>query len=475
MALELLFTLVQALASRPGEDPALARGLAAIEARNIEADLYFIADDALRGRDTPSPEQRVAARFLAARLARIGLQPAGEDGTYFDRYTLGFTRLDRERSALVLTEGGAERRLAFGTDYYLGTPSDAGVLDVEGEVVYVGAGSAEDFEQVGDERLAGRWALCRDVGRRALQRRNAARERGALGLLVTPGEDYELEAYPERHRPVTETLTTGRIQRGGGGRDEQEETPYPQVYLSPEVGAALLHGRRVGDVLPLRVREMRAADSVVELENVCALWPGDDPALASEALIVSAHYDHVGTRRGEVYNGADDNGSGTSGLLAVAEALVAHGPLRRSVLLIWVSGEEKGLFGSAAWAADPTLPAGMRPVCDVNIDMIGRNAPARLGITPSESHPKANSLAAMARELAPLEGFPTLESADDYYERSDQANFAELGIPVCFFFSGEHEDYHQPTDTADKIDYDKVERVARLVFRMLVRLESASL
>ena len=79
------------------------------------------------------------------------------------------------------------------------------------------------------------------------------------------------------------------------------------------------------------------------------------------------------------------------------------------------------------------------------------------------------------RELAPLEGFPTLESADDFYERSDQANFAELGIPVCFFFSGVHEDYHQPTDEPEKIDYDKVHRVARLVFRMLVRLESARL
>ena len=117
----------------------------------------------------------------------------------------------------------------------------------------------------------------------------------------------------------------------------------------------------------------------------------------------------------------------------------------------------------------------MRPACNLNIDMIGRNAPERLGFTPSESHPKANSLAAVARELAPLEGFPQLESADEYYNRSDQAKFEELGIPVCFFFSGEHEDYHKPTDEADKIDYDKVHRVSRLVFRMLVRLQSATL
>jgi hypothetical protein len=471
--LEILLLLASAPAPVVQEDPGLARGLDAIESKHIEADLYFIADDALRGRDTPSPEQRVAARFLAARLSRLGLQPAGENGEFFDPYTLGYARLDPARCALVLDEGGAQRKLSFGSDYFLASTADAGRVDAAGEVVYVGVGGKAEFQQAGAERVKGRWVLCRDAGRRTLQRRNEAREHGALGLLVTPGDDYEQEPYPERFRQAAAALSAGRITRGP--RHEAAKEIFPEVYLAPEVGKALLAGRQLGDVLPLRVHETRAADEEVAVENVCALWPGSDPERSHEVMIVSAHYDHVGEHGGQIYNGADDNGTGTTGMLAVAEALVAHGPLARSVLLIWVSGEEKGLYGSEAWVANPTLPAGMRAVCDINIDMIGRNAPDKLGITPSENHPMANSLAAVARELAPLEGFPELGSADDYYQRSDQANFAKLGIPVCFFFADVHEDYHQPTDDVEKIDFDKVHRVARLVFRMLVRLDSTPL
>ena len=214
----------------------------------------------------------------------------------------------------------------------------------------------------------------------------------------------------------------------------------------------------------------------VIVENVCGLWPGSDPVLSQEVLIVSAHYDHVGTHDDVIYNGADDNGSGTCGLLAIAEALAAHGPLKRSVLLLWVSGEEKGLLGSAAWTKDPTLPEGLEPVADLNIDMIGRNAPDYLLITPSRDHTAYNGLTRMAEEHAPLEGFSELGSCDDYWYRSDHINFdQQLEIPVAFLFSDIHEDYHQPTDTVEKIDYDKIRRVSRLVVRMLDALQGMDL
>ena len=208
------------------------------------------------------------------------------------------------------------------------------------------------------------------------------------------------------------------------------------------------------------------------LENVCGLWPGSDPELSKEVLIVSAHYDHVGENDDEIFNGADDNGSGTVGLMAIAEALAAHGPMKRSVLLLWVSGEEKGLKGSEAWTLDPTLPEGMRPVANLNIDMIGRNAPNYLLITPTVDHPAYNGLTRMAERTAPLEGFPKLGSCDEYWERSDHRNFSvNLEIPVAFLFSDVHEDYHQSTDTVEKIDYDKIARVSRVVVRMLDHLQ----
>jgi Zn-dependent M28 family amino/carboxypeptidase len=198
--------------------------------------------------------------------------------------------------------------------------------------------------------------------------------------------------------------------------------------------------------------------------------------LSKEVILVSAHYDHVGVTNGVVYPGADDNGSGSMGLLALAEALAEYGPMRRSVMLLWVSGEEKGLWGSAAWTRSPTLPAGHRAVCDLNIDMIGRNAPDYLLITPTSRMREYNGLTRLAEGFAPQEGFAPLGSADEYWRRSDHMNFADnLRIPVAFLFSDVHEDYHKPGDTPDKIDHDKIRRVVRLVLRMIDALQSDKL
>jgi Zn-dependent M28 family amino/carboxypeptidase len=178
---------------------------------------------------------------------------------------------------------------------------------------------------------------------------------------------------------------------------------------------------------------------------------------------------------GQVYNGADDNGTGTCGLLALAEALVFRGPLRRSVLLLWVSGEEKGLYGSQAWTASPWLPDGARPFANINLDMIGRNAPQQIHLTPSRAHSAYNGLSRLAERLAPEEGFTEISSADDYYTRSDHVNFARLGLPVTFLFADIHEDYHRPGDDPEKIDGDKVRRVVRLVLRILEAMQDDSL
>ncbi|MBL7009273.1 MAG: M28 family peptidase, partial [Planctomycetes bacterium] len=262
----------------------------------------------------------------------------------------------------------------------------------------------------------------------------------------------------------------------------------PILALSDALRASLLTGGpEVGALLDGRLRERRgASESPVAAENVCGLWPGSDPALRNEVILVSAHYDHVGASGELIYNGADDNGSGTSGLLALADALAEYGPMRRSVMLIWVSGEEKGLWGSKAWALRPSLPEGMRAVANINIDMIGRNAPQVLYVTPSSKHEGYNGLTRLMERFGAEEGFggfpegreqgfDGLGSADDYYGRSDHAEFAKLGIPVCFLFSGVHEDYHQATDTVDKIDFDKIRRVVRVVIKALDALQGEDL
>jgi hypothetical protein len=464
--MQLVLSMLLALAQPAGSDAAaLERALASVRAESICADVRFIAADELEGRDTPSQGLRLAARYLAARLERLGLQPLGDVG-YFDHYTLTSVGLDPERSALDLERDGAKTVLVHGRDAFV----SATELDVAGPLLCVGAGRPEDYDGL---ELAGSWALVvpsAEVPWWELGR--AARAAGALGLVVLPDPDDE-----ERGGRQSSLSRRMRVE----GMEERDRGPaFAQVRLTRSGARALF-----GDARPARgtklagvLRDRRALGQAQEeiLENVCGFWPGRDAALAKEVLVLSAHYDHVGKQNGEIHNGADDNGSGTSALLAVAEALTHYGPLRRSVLLLWVSGEEKGLWGSGAWTKKPTLAPGFRAVANVNLDMIGRNAPDLLLITPTKALEHYNGLTRLAEALAPLEGFPVLGSCDDFWERSDHKSFAvNLEIPVAFLFSQIHEDYHQPGDDAEKIDCDKIRRVTRLIVRMLDGLQSDTL
>ena len=461
----------------------LEAALKAIQPDKIEADLTFFASDEMRGRDTPSPELEMAARFIESRLEKLGFEPgAGQD--FFHEYALEQRKIDPETSELVFEQGSSRAELTFAEDYFLYSTRDFRDLENSGPVIFCGTGQSEELERA---ELAGAWALCFDSELSASRRRRNVEKTEALGLIVMPAPATGSDPFPEKFRRTTEVALKGvaSLPRPSGS---ERKAVLPQLFLSRAAGLELLSlAAARGETPPeswtpelgaklARATEKRVAGGRIQVENVCGFWPGSDPELAKEVLIVSAHYDHVGVNNGQIFNGADDNGSGSMGLLAIAEALSNYGPMRRSVMLIWVSGEEKGLWGSAAWTRDPTLPAGTRAVCDINIDMIGRNAPDYLLITPSPARPEYSGLTKLAEELGDLEGFPELGSADDYWARSDHMNFANnLDIPVAFLFSDVHEDYHKPTDTPDKIDYDKIHRVARLVVRMLDRLQADSL
>ncbi len=214
----------------------------------------------------------------------------------------------------------------------------------------------------------------------------------------------------------------------------------------------------------------------VHTENVLAYIEGSDKK--DELVVLTAHYDHVGVEKGEVYNGADDDGSGTVALLEMADAFAqakaaGHGP-RRSILIMPVSGEEKGLLGSEYYSDHPVFPLELT-VADLNIDMIGRTDSVHAGKDPyiyiigsdrlsSELHAineQANRL------YAGLRLDYTYNAADDpnrFYYRSDHYNFARKGIPSIFYFSGVHEDYHKPTDDVEKIEFDRLRQRTLLVF-----------
>ena len=469
------------LAAVPAVSPqagGLEAALATVDPEDISADLHFFASDEMSGRDTPSEELKTAARFLRARLEKLGFQPGGRDGSWFHEYPILLRRLDPDLSYVSLAKGDEEEVLTFGLDYFLASDRDLVDLEVEGELVYCGEGQKDDLKGLD---LNGAWAVVEDSDLSANRRRRYVQGAGAAGLIVLTAPSTT--AFELRYGRTTELALKGRPFFVRDGRKDTAKEVFPQLFVARGASERLrkLGGfgpqTAAGTRLGITGREERAGSGEVMVENVCAFWPGNDPKLKDEVMIVSAHYDHVGTNAdGEVFNGADDNGSGSMGLLAVADALKAYGPMGRSVMLIWVSGEEKGLWGSYAWTKDPTLPEGTRAVLDLNIDMIGRNEPEKLLITPTRNHREYNGLTQMAEEFAPLEGFGTLGSADEYWQRSDHANFAQnLKIPVAFLFSDVHEDYHQISDTPDKIDYDKIHRVVRLVVRMLDALQNQEL
>ncbi|MBO0800868.1 MAG: M28 family peptidase, partial [Blastocatellia bacterium] len=234
-------------------------------------------------------------------------------------------------------------------------------------------------------------------------------------------------------------------------------------------------------------------------QNVVAIFEGSDPVLKDEYVAIGAHYDHVGDNPQDgcrpvgddnICNGADDDGSGTTGVLAIAEAL-AHGPRpKRSILLAWHAGEEKGLWGSEFITSNPPVPIN-QIITQLNIDMIGRSKksndnPRNAGLTgPNEIYVIGSKI--MSTDLGELseavnKSFLNLKFNYKYdapndperlFYRSDHFNYARRGIPIIFYFDGIHEDYHMPSDTADKIDYEKMAKVARTIFATMWKLANA--
>ena len=211
--------------------------------------------------------------------------------------------------------------------------------------------------------------------------------------------------------------------------------------------------------------------------NTVGILPGTDPVLRDEYIVVSAHMDHVGVNsasmKDSIWNGADDDASGTAGVLALAEAF-ADAPTRRSIIFLTVSGEEHGLWGSAWFASNPPVPIN-RIVANFNLDMIGRNWKDSIVVIGIE-HSDLGATLAKVNAAHPELGMTAMRDPwpqENFFGRSDHYNFARRGIPALFFFNGVHADYHQPSDSPDKIDAEKEARVVRLIFHVAAAVGNA--
>lgn len=466
------------------ESEVLKAALGKIKPTQIGEDVTYLASDALKGRGTPSEGLTLAGKHVVDRIKAHGWQPGGPGGSYEHKYTLLRAKLDRQKTGLVFGIGGSKRSLVFGDDYFYGSLSSRGASDIDlpdaGTLVFGGSGRAEDLAAVD---VTGKWLVCRDSGFPASIRRENAIAKGARGIILLPPEGRLSSRYLRR---LQSRLALAKEK---GEVLSSPDHTIDEIVLSPKAAKRLLDrlhggsrsssGLSLGRPLtagrhPVRVEVTQTSPVGLEgvtreeASNFVGFFPGKDPERSKEVIIISAHLDHLGERWGKIYPGADDNASGSSALLALAEAIPAlqH---EHSVLLIWTTGEELGLLGSEAWVRNPWLPAGTRPWANINIDMVGRNAAEELLVTPtSRLGQYYNGIVRRIERHAPAEGITTLKSGDEYWTRSDQYNFASiLKIPAAFITNDTHPDYHRTTDIASKIKPETIARRTRLIVRVL--------
>ncbi len=464
-----LAVVLAAPAQEPGKRKAKLAppALSAIREADLKKDLYAMTGDHFKGREAGTLDELRVSAWWAEQLRAAGLEPAGEDGTYFQ-----FFAMQRNRVAPGSTVRIGNTPLALWTDVlvaqtapatvaaplvFLGTPAEADLTnaDLKGKAVVIQASPAGLNLNVSlPERRYPGYVL------RKYASLLAAKEVAAIVFIA--------DAWGEKSwSQVVPALRRGTFDIEGGPAVAGAKVPVLWVHASAE--AAL---KAPGAVLHASIGVEHFAYPSV---NIVAKVGGSDPLLAKEYVLFSGHQDHDGVRQpygsDSIYNGADDNGTVSVALLAVARAFKKQ-PGRRSALFVWHGAEERGLLGSRWYAQYPTVP---KPavVAVLNGDMIGRNAPdsaALLGRFPP--HRNSAELVAMALEAnADGPGFKldTLwdrpEHVEGWYFRSDHLPYARAGYPALFYTTLLHADYHTPTDDAEHIDYKKLQRMTEWIYR----------
>lgn len=458
-----------------------------ITEEDLRRHLTVLASDEFEGRETGYEGQRKAARYLKDAFRSMGVGPvpgiAGEgliDG-YEQEYPLELT----VPGELGITISGLP--FGFAKDYFYFSDRLSEELGVR-ELVWNGYGLNYEGPTVAGKTVLvmegdGDAHTPDDFYQQLAEKTRAAEKAGVRVLLVASA------SVPELLHDLGHYLTGPRMRLAGGeagsGRDRRLQT----IVISQGIAELMLAGSHISWKKLKRIAKGPARTVPVELtfthqertqelkaSNVLGYIEGSDKK--DELVIVTAHYDHIGKQDGEVYNGADDDGSGTVALLEIAEAFAraraeGHGP-RRSILFMPVSGEEKGLLGSEWYSTHPVFPL-RNTVADLNIDMIGRvDSTHRTGdpyvyiIGSDRLSTELHRISVEANATyTRLELDNTYNSPDDpnrFYYRSDHYNFAKHGIPVIFYFSGVHEDYHRPGDEVEKIRFDLLRARTTLVF-----------
>lgn len=456
--------------------PAPVATLAEITRERLAGHVEYLASDQLEGRKTGSEGNRLAAQYILRYFQENGVAPA--DSTYLQTFSVPTEVTLAEGNRVSIIQNGIAVEWTPGEDFIpMGFSDNA---TVSGGLVFVGYGiTAKEppYDDYAGVDVTGKLAVMlrsspdhsnphgnlRDYGSLQYKLRNA-REHGAVGVIyVSPTE-------------MSDDLSSLQLLRGAGSsgmialharrRAVESLLPEGQTLSALEEGMKSsqqphsfdLAGKNAGITVALRFVETETA-------NVIGMVRGTDPQLAGQTVIVGAHFDHLGWggegsrdsgNQPAIHHGADDNASGTAAMMELARRVAGY-PLPRSVMFIGFTGEEMGLLGSAYYCRHPLLPLDST-VMMLNLDMVGRMSDNKLNVTGTGTSPRWDAL---VDTLSARFGL-TISKSSDGYGPSDHASFYAQNIPVLNLFSGLHDDYHRPSDTADKINYEGLETVVEL-------------
>ena len=462
-----------------------------ITSDELKTMLYMYASDEFEGRNTGDKGQKLAVEYLKENYKALDIPtPLGGDDYFQEvplekqkvaeaQLTVNGTSFKNFEDHIVLA---ATNNVKLSSDVivYVGYGiddekySDYKNIDVKGKIILAKAGEPKDAD--GNFITSGKTDETKWTnGRQSLSiKREAAKENGAKALLYMDNEMFS--KYAPFYQKQAASGVTGRLSL------KDNEEGITMLMINEDVGKAMYSNISTDEepkVINTKINlEVENKSDVIMSENVVAFIKGSEKP--EEILVISAHLDHEGIKNGQIYNGADDDGSGTVAILEIAEAFklaekAGHGP-KRSILFLHVTGEEKGLLGSKYYAdVDPIFPL-ENTVANLNIDMIGRTDPKRTIGTrnyiyligsdklSTDLHTISEDANSKYIQMELDYKFNDDNDPNRFYYRSDHYNFAKNNIPVIFYFNGTHDDYHQPSDTADKIEYDLLETRTRLVF-----------
>lgn len=487
LSLFLICLPLLSVAQKKNKDAAAAA--ASITAADMKKHLYIIASKEMEGRDTPSPGLEKAANYIEEHFKSLGLLP-GNKGSYRQQYPL------YKDSALgsSLKVNGSSFELF--KDFQPATNNFSAEMQFS-EIVFAGYGITDDKrDDYKNLDVAGKLVLILDgtpadytpaaavrgqapPPSSSLGKMTAASKKGAVAMLVVYNN------FPRKIIPINSNWSM----RGGF---VAKQSPFV-FNISTDIANALMgeDGKNIFEKVKAGLLTARTYPAETELNyakaikttfasNVIAMIEGTDKK--DEYVFLTSHYDHVG-KRGDsiIYYGADDDGSGTTGILELAEAFAkakaaGKGP-RRTIVFMTVSGEEKGLWGSEYYSNHPIFPLEKTSV-DLNIDMIGRIGTEYLKEKDSTNYVYIIGDDKLSTDLSPImdkvnstyikmkldRKYNDPDDPNRFYYRSDHYNFAEKGVPIIFYFNGVHADYHKPTDTPDKINYPMMAKRGQLVF-----------